>query len=243
MALPHGCTVVITRPVGEGRALARRVRAAGGVPLLLPGLSLRPGGCGKAAWRTALHDELLIFTSPAAVRFAAALAPLRTRAVVLAVGQGTARALGRHGVAALAPTRQDSEGLLDLPALQALRGKRVALIGAPGGRGVLREALRARGANLRELHVYRRQRPRLDRRHVAAVLALPRSARVLLSSAEALHNLLEALPPPALARLRAAVAVVSSARLAQAAHAAGFARTVQAGSALADDLLEAACAA
>jgi len=37
--------------------------------------------------------------------------------------------------------------------------------------------------------------------------------------------------------------VVSSARLAQAAHAAGFARTVQAGSALADDLLEAACAA
>ncbi|MBA2079497.1 uroporphyrinogen III synthase, partial [Rhodanobacter sp. PCA2] len=37
----HGRVVVITRPVGDGAALARRVRAAGGVPLLLPGLSLR----------------------------------------------------------------------------------------------------------------------------------------------------------------------------------------------------------
>lgn len=243
MALPDGRTVVITRPVGEGRALARRVRAAGGVPLLLPGLSLRAGDCGGAAWRAALHDELLIFTSPAAVRFAVALAPLRTRAVVLAVGQGTARALGRHGVTALVPARQDSEGVLDLPAMQVLRGKRVALIGAPGGRGMLREALLARGAALRELHVYQRQAPRLDRRHVDAVLALPRSARVLLSSAEALRNLLDLLPPPAQARLRAAVAVVSSARLAQATRAAGFARIVQADSALAGDLLEAACVA
>jgi uroporphyrinogen-III synthase len=75
------------------------------------------------------------------------------------------------------------------------------------------------------------------------VLALPRSARVLLSSAEALRNLLDALPPPALARLRAAVAVVSSVRLAQAARGAGFTRIVQADSALADDLLEAACTA
>lgn len=241
--LPRGRCVVITRPVGEGHALARRVRALGGVPLLLPGLALRAGECNAAAWRAAWDDDLLIFTSPAAVRFALALALLRTRADVLAVGQGTARALARHGVVAQAPQRQDSEGLLDLPAMQALRGRHVALIGAPGGRGVLRDTLLERGAQLRELHVYRRQPPRLDRRHVDAVLALPRSARVLLSSVEALRNLLDLLPPPALARLRASVLVVSSARLAQAARAAGFARIVQADSALADDLLKAACGA
>lgn len=239
----HGRVVVVTRPAGTGTALVRRVRANGGVPLLLPGLSLRgmadEAGM-RAAMRRALADELLVFTSPAAVRYAAMLAPLRTRAAVLAVGQGTAQALRRHGVVAHAPSRQDSEGLLNLPAAQSLRGKRVALIGAPGGRGVLREQLAARGARLSELQVYRRVPPRLDRRHVEGVLALPRSARVLLSSAEALHNLVDLLPAPALARLRAAVAVVSSARLAQAARAAGFARIVQAESALASDLLAAA---
>ncbi|MEW9573546.1 uroporphyrinogen-III synthase [Rhodanobacter sp. Si-c] len=239
----HGRVVVITRPAGTATALARRVRTCGGVPLLLPGLSLRgtvdeAGMC--SALRTALTDALLVFTSPAAVRFAAALVPLRTRATVLAVGRGTAQALRRHGVSAQAPGQQDSEGLLDLPAAQALHGKRVALIGAPGGRGMLREQLAARGARLRELQVYRRVPPRLDRRHVEAVQALPRSARVLLSSAEALQNLVNSLPEPALARLRAAMAVVSSARLAQAAREAGFTRVVQAGSALATDLLKAA---
>lgn len=238
----HGRVVVITRPAGTAAVLARRVRAGAGTPLLLPGLSLRAIDDSQlpAQMRAALKDDCLVFTSPAAVRFAAALLPLRTRATVFAVGQGTARALHRHGVPAQAPSRQDSEGLLGLPALQDLHGKRVALIGAPGGRGLLREQLVARGARLRELHVYRRVPPRLDRRHAAAVMALPRSAQLLLSSAEALHNIAACLPPPAWARLQAVVAVVSSERLAAAARAAGFARIVQAASAGAGDLLAAA---
>lgn len=236
----RGRVVIITRPAGTAAALARTVRARGGVPLLLPGLSLRGVGDDASALHAALGDDVLVFTSPAAVRFAARLAPLRTRATVLAVGGGTARALQRHGLTAQAPQRQDSEGLLGLPAAQHLRGKRVALIGAPGGRGLLREQLGARGARLREVHVYQRVPPRLDRRHVDAVLALPRSARLLLSSAEALHNLATCLPRPAWARLQTVVAVVSSERLATAARAAGFARIVQASSAGAGDLLAAA---
>lgn len=236
----RGRVVIITRPAGTAAALARTVRGRGGVPLLLPGLSLRGIDGAADALRDALRDDVLVFTSPAAVRFAARLAPLKTPATVLAVGGGTARALRRHGLAAQAPQRQDSEGLLGLPATQHLRGKRVALIGAPGGRGLLREQLAARGARLREAHVYQRVPPRLDRRHAVAVMALPRSARLLLSSAEALHNLMTCLPPPARARLQTVVAVVSSERLAAAARAAGFARIVQAASAGAGDLLAAA---
>jgi uroporphyrinogen-III synthase len=239
-----GRIVVITRPAGTATALVRRVHRGGGMPLLLPGLALR-GMADPVAARTRLHaalgDELLIFTSPAAVRHAAALLPLATTASVLAIGQGTAHALRRHGIAApLTPTRQDSEGLLEHPALHDLRDRRVALIGAPGGRGVLRDQLLARGARLREVHVYRRVAPRLDRRHVDAVLQLPASACVLLSSAEALQNLRDLLPLSAWARLCATTAVVSSERLAVAAGAAGFTRTVRAGSALSADLLGAA---
>lgn len=240
----RGRTVVITRPAGTASALARRVRALGGVPLLLPGLALRGAADAAAACsglRAALAAELVVFTSPAAVRHAAVLLPLRTAATVLAVGQGTARALRRHGIAApLTPRRQDSEGLLEHPALDDLHGRQVALIGAPGGRGVLREQLAARGARLHELHVYRRVPPRLDRRHVEALLRLPASARVLLSSAEALHNLQQLLPAAAWTRLCAATAVTSSERLATAARAAGFQRIVTAASALSADLLAAA---
>jgi uroporphyrinogen-III synthase len=238
----HGRVVVITRPAGTASALARQVRALGGVPLLLPGLSLRAAAdreAARAALDRALRDELLLFTSPAAVRFAAALRPLATRAQVFAVGQGTAAALRRHGLDAQAPRRQDSEGLLDLPALREPRGRSVALVGAAGGRGLLRERLVARGAQLREVHVYARVAPRLDRRHLEPLLRLPPDARVLLSSGEALDNLRAILPPPAWSRLRAAVAVASSERLAALARAAGFAEVRVAASAQADAMLAA----
>lgn len=237
----QGRTIVITRPAGTAAAFARQVRRRGGVPVLLPGLALRPAQDpvpARTALRDALReDALLLFTSPAAVRFAAALAPLRTRALVLAVGQGTAAALRRHGLAAVAPARQDSEGLLDLPALRDVRGRGVALIGAPGGRGLLQQQLAGQGARLREVWVYRRAAPRLDRRHVEAVLSLPAGSRVLLSSAQALAHLHQALPVPAWRRLCVATAVVSSERLATAAHEAGFRRLRVAASANPADLL------
>lgn len=240
-----GRTVVITRPAGTGSPLARQVRRRGGVALLLPGLSLHGAGRDSdtaAAWRTALDGDVLVFTSPAAVRFAARLHPLQTTATVFAVGQGTARALRQHGVAEpLAPDeRQDSEGLLDHPRLARLRGRRVALIGAPGGRGVLREQLASRGARLSEVHVYQRGAPRWQSRQLAAVMTLPSEARVLLSSAEALGHLQHGLPEAAFARLRLAVAVVSSERLAAAAREAGFSRITMAASAWAPDMLAAA---
>lgn len=241
----YGRTVVITRPAGTGSSMARQVRRLGGIPLLLPGLSLRDvadAGQAAAALGAALEDDLLVFTSPAAVRFATRLALLRTHATVWAVGQGTARALRLQGVSEpWAPVqRQDSEGLLDHPALADVQGKRVALIGAAGGRGVLRTELVARGAQLREVHVYRRAPPRWQRRQLEAVAALPPDARVLLSSAEALGCLREGLPVPAYAALTGAIAVVSSERLAEVAREAGFKGVVVAASAMGADLLAAA---
>lgn len=240
----HGRTVVITRPAGTGSPLARRVRRLGGSPLLLPGLSLRAvedTAQAAEALRAALGDDVLVFVSPAAVRFAARLAPLQTRAAVLAVGKGTARALQRAGIDAFSPVeRQDSEGLLAHPLLVAAKGRRIALIGAPGGRGVLRAELPARGASVREVHVYRRVAPRWQRQQFDALMHLPEDARVLLSSAEALDHLCHGLPQKAFATLCGAVAVASSERLAEAARAAGFARVVIAESALSDHLLAAA---
>jgi len=116
----------------------------------------------------------------------------------------------------------------------------LALIGAAGGRDLLREQLAARGARLREVHVYQRVPPRLDRRHLAALANLPVDACVLWSSVEALHQLQRLLPAAAWSSLTGVIAVVSSERLAQAARAAGFTRICRAASALSADLLAAA---
>jgi uroporphyrinogen-III synthase len=239
-----GLTVVLTRPAGSAGAQARQVRARGGQPLLLPGLSLRAvtdPAAARAQLRHALHDDVLIFSSPAAVRHAARLCPLRSHAAVLAVGQGTARALRRQGMRQVqVPQRQDSEGLLDEPALQQLAGRRVALIGAAGGRAMLGPALVARGAQLREVHVYQRQPPRLDRRHHAALMAAATPLVLLISSAEALGHLQRQLPAPAWQALLCGAVVVSSERLREVAQAAGFIRVMQAPSALSAAMLDTA---
>jgi uroporphyrinogen-III synthase len=222
-----GATVVITRPVGHGRALARQVEARGGQALLLPGLSLRAAtGLAQADVRAALASDWVIFTSPAAVRFAAALTPTPLPAcATAAVGTGTARVLACHGVkrVVVPHASHDSEGLLAHPALQDLDGRQVSIVGAPGGRGLLQAALRKRGAEVRELHVYRRVPARLDRRHRDALRRLHGRGYMLLSSSQTLECLRAGLGPHDWPRVLATSAIVSSERIAAAARVAGFA--------------------
>ena len=235
---------MITRPAGTAVALARRVRALGGTPLLLPGSSLRgpvDANVAHEALKTALACDLAIFTSPAAVHFARGLGKLRGRARVLAPGAGTLRALRRAGIKdAQAPAREDSEGLLALPVLRSVRGLRIGIVGAPAGRGLLDRELAARGATVVHAHVYRRLPARLDRRHADSLRRDTRKPLyVLLSSGEALANILAGLRDDAHRALLTGTAVVSSARLATAAHRSGFTRIVRASSAHAEAMLDA----
>ncbi|MGH8145103.1 MAG: uroporphyrinogen-III synthase [Rhodanobacteraceae bacterium] len=230
-----GTRIAITRPAGTGAALARKVRALGGTPLLLPGSSLIPNDApdaARAVLREALAADVAIFTSPAAVRFGARLCDLRTRARVLAPGRGTAAALHHAGVCdVIHPDREDSEGLLALSVLRDVRGKRVGLIGAAGGRGLLQRELAARGGAVVQAYVYRRMPPRLDRRHSDALLRDPHAPLfVLLTSSQSLANILDQLPATARRALLAGTAVASSERLADAARDVGFAHVIRAAS-------------
>ncbi|MDQ2972299.1 MAG: uroporphyrinogen-III synthase, partial [Pseudomonadota bacterium] len=95
-----GARVAITRPAGTAATMCARVRALGGVAFSLPGSSPRAADdtvAARAGLNLALNADFLIFSSPAAARFAAMLRPLRTRAILLAPGQGTANALKRAG--------------------------------------------------------------------------------------------------------------------------------------------------
>ncbi len=242
-ALPlAGATLLLTQPADSARALRTRVRALGGTPLRLPGLSVcvtREPLRAIQPLRTA--HALWVFTSPAAVRACFALLPAwrpRSREVVLAVGAGTRRALARRGVAARAPQAgASSEALLALPELAAPQGRHVALVTARGGRNLIAPTLRQRGARVEIIEVYERHAARLSRRHFDALAAAPTPWLTLLSSAEALDHLCRAVPPVLAARWRTQPLIVASARLAALAQTQGFAQIRVARSALAEDLL------
>lgn len=179
----------------------------------------------RAALGEALAASRVVFTSPVAVRAAAALLPLQANTAQhwIAVGSGTAFALQRAGIALVqSPTRMDSEGLLALDSLANLTGATVGLVTAPEGRDVLSPALRQRGAQLLRANVYTRVPIALSTAALNKLRALDAPAGIALSSDGALQQMLAHLPSDLQERMRALPVVAASPRLMQAAHEAGF---------------------
>jgi len=103
--------------------------------------------------------DYVIFISPTAVTSAeAAVLELCANADgCIAVGSGTAAELQRIGITdTLVPEEFNSEGLLAMPDLQDIDQKRVLLVKGVGGRKLLADTLRDRGAACDLLDVYER---------------------------------------------------------------------------------------
>ncbi|MFT3763730.1 MAG: uroporphyrinogen-III synthase [Pseudoxanthomonas sp.] len=224
-----GWYVISLRPQGGHAALRAAAARHGGRLLALSPwrLRARDDPATRADLRAALACARVVFTSPAAVRCAARMTALKRRRgqAWIAVGDGTAAALRRAGVAAaVTPMRKDSEGLLALPELQALQDVRVGLVTAPGGRGLLAPLLQQRGAQVLRADVYEREARPLSPRAIAALQRLDAPACVALSSGEALASLLAQLPGEAKAKLLRQPVAAASERLAALARDCGFAR-------------------
>lgn len=218
--------MISLRPRGGHSGLrAAAARAGAGLIALSPWrLVLRGDAATRAALDAALAAPIVVVTSPAGVRAAAALRPLRDVGTRwCAVGAGTAAALRRAGVRAVdAPARMDSEGVLALPALQDVAGAAVGLLTAPGGRDAIAPVLTARGAQVRRADVYAREVLAPPPSAVAALERIGAPCALALSSGEALRQVFAALPPAAADRLRRAQVLAASERLAALARSLGF---------------------
>ena len=223
-----GWYVISLRPQGEHASL-RSAAAAQGARLIALSpwkLQRRTDEAARAALRAALDAPRVLFTSPVAVRVAAAMLEFRPRTdqAWIAVGSGTALALRHAGVeCAQSPARMDSEGLLELPLLQDLAGTDVGLVTAPEGRDFLGAALRGRGARLLRADVYARVPIALSPFAMRRLRALQAPAFLALTSEGALRHVLEQAPADVQARLRAAPTMAASERLQRIAREAGFA--------------------
>jgi len=219
--------VISLRPRGEHDALRRAAAQYGaGLIALSPWrLQLRDDARSRADLRVALTAARVVFTSPAAVRAAHTLQPLKARRGQhwCAVGAGTAAALRRAGIAEVAaPTRMDSEGLLALPALQQVQGLDIGLVTAPGGRGEIAPALQARGARVLRADVYARDPVALAPRALQQLEAVDAPLALALSSGEALQRVLAVLPAELAIKLRRTHVAAASERLRALAREQGF---------------------
>jgi uroporphyrinogen-III synthase len=230
-----GLAVVVTRPTGQGEGLATALRALGARVLHLPLLAIEPPRNpepARAVLRALAGARLAIFVSTNAVAGAFALlgpgARLPAGLEVAAVGAATAAALRARGVVRLHLPREgfDSEALLALEDLQAsaVAGQRVVIVRGEGGRELLGETLRARGARVEYAEVYRRARAPIGPQAVETLTAGAGVDALLLTSGEAATHLLEGLPAGARAALDRAVLVVPSARVAELVRRLGHPR-------------------
>jgi uroporphyrinogen-III synthase len=237
--------VISLRPRGQHEALRRAAATRGArlIALSPQRIECRDDSATRAALRLALAAPVVVFTSPNAVRAAAALLPLRRTRVqqFLAVGEGTARALRRAGTDDIqAPQRMDSEGLLGLPALAAVHGTDVGLVTAPGGRDRIATTLRVRGARVLRADVYARLPAPLPPRSLAMLRTRPPRLLLALSSGDALRQAWMLAPADIRAILLHARVLAASERLAALARELGFADIRLARSARPRDLIAAA---
>lgn len=229
-----GRRVLITRPREQAQALEHLVRDAGGEPVCVPAIEILPladpAPFQALAARLAEFD-LAIFVSRNAVCRALDLLgsrPWPASLKVAAVGQGSRAELEQRGIApVIAPAgRSDSEALLALPELAAVRGSRIVIFRGEGGRELLGRELAARGASVEHAACYRRVAP--EGASMRSAWARGMDA-VTVSSAEGLANLFAMLGEGAARRLSSVPLFVPHPRVAGEAQRRGLQQAIVAG--------------
>ena len=149
---------------------------------------------------------------------------LPTTLKIATVGQGSVRALHDYGIKNVIAPQDcfDSEALLALPELNQIAGWRVVIFRGNGGRELLGDTLKARGAKVEYVTCYQRARPHQD----ATQLLTANPDAITVTSSEALGYLWDMLDNVAKKRLAAVPLFVPHARIAETAHKLGWGEVV-----------------
>ena len=231
----EGLGVVLTRPRAAAEVLAAALAREGAHPFVFPALAiedLAPSPRGEEALARLPQCAFAIFVSANAVERGLAVArargpwPQATR--VAGIGEATALALRNSGFDSVISPRErhDSEALLALPEMRAVKGCNVIVFRGEGGRERLREVLESRGAQVDYVECYRRIRPRTDPSGLIAAWRRGEVHAVSALSAETLENFLAMVGDAAIEPLRSTTLVVPHAAIAAHPDARRFARVL-----------------
>ena len=158
--------VVLTRPEGDNSRLESTLAAQGYDTYIQPLLRIASLPESELPDPPDLTgDDLCIFISANAARMGLPTlmgGMVENGIVSFAVGPRTANVLEVEGLPVIVPEQMDSEGLLALPELSEVQGRRVVIVKGEGGREVLARELEAKGALVEEYICYRRESALVD---------------------------------------------------------------------------------
>lgn len=234
MSLPlAGRCILVTRPALQAAALAQKIRDAGGEAWLFPAIQIQSVSDDTLTTQIdRLHEyDAAIFISPNVAQHG--LAAVRARRKfppdvrVFALGPGTARALADAGLPdATQPDGQDTEALLALPQLQSVNNQRIVIFRGVGGRELLADMLKARGATVEYAECYRRICPVADAAPLLRQWSSGGVHAVTITSAETLHNLGTLLGETGRAYLRTTPIFAPHEKIAEAARQHGIRQVI-----------------
>ena len=256
----QGLNVLLTRPASQAVNLAKRIEALGGTVLRLPLLEIDPiadqpsiKSVKARVMGLDQYDAAVFISTNAAglgMEWISQYWPqLPTGLQAYAVGPSTAGILQQFPWPVhCSATGVTSEHLLALPGLQDISGKRVALFRGQGGRELLAETLRERGARVDYIELYQRRMPIYDRVETLEQIRANRINIAVLTSLQILESFLRLLGLPAVSTrkpqeshsktdaalvslLQSLGIVVPSKRVADIAVEAGFSTVIEAGGA------------
>lgn len=202
-----GKRILVTRAQEQAAELSHLLSAYGGTPVECPTIQVVPpqdwGPLDQALSALARY-HWVVFTSVNGVRpfmarlkarglDARALAGLR----ICCIGPRTAQELERHGITAdVVPAEYQAEGVLDAMKAAGVDGRRVLIPRAEVAREILPEQLRAWGAQVTVVTVYRTVRPEADAGRLKALLREQRLHVISFASSSTVRNFCELFDSP-----------------------------------------------
>ena len=223
-----GVGVLVTRPARQAAAFAEKLAALGATPIVFPAIVILPpadrASLDAAHARLASYDLAFFVSANAAEYGAPAAGRWPATLVAFAPGPGTAEALAAVGIGdvRVPATTFDSEGLLALPELADVRGRRAVIFRGEGGRDALAAALAARGAHVDHAVCYRRAVPSAGAAGLVEALSEGRVHAVTVTSSEGVDNLWHVLGDQGRALARGLPWFAPHPRIAERARALGL---------------------
>lgn len=198
-----GFSIAITRPADQAKKLAALITEAGGTPILFPLIEITALNDYKqfdaVISRITEYDWAIFISSnavqngmPRLIKQTAKLG-IPSHLQFAAIGPVTANELKAFGVKEIMTPKErfDSESLLALPEMNKVNGKKILLVRGVGGRDVLAETLRARGALVTFAECYQRTNPQTNCDLLPQLYHENKLHGIVITSSEAMRHLLD----------------------------------------------------
>ena len=209
-----GIGIAITRPVDQAKKLSALISEVGGTPILFPLIEIMPlndysqfeaviSDIKDYDWAIFISSNAVQNGMPRLIEAGMAKEDIFGSLKFATIGPITAIELQSFGIEdVLTPlshvqagdeskVRFDSESLLALPEMTYVAGKKILIVRGVGGRDVLAETLKARGAQVTFGECYQRINPQTNCNLLAQLWAEKKLHGIVVTSSEAMHHLLD----------------------------------------------------